>query len=522
MIWLLATLLPAVAQDDAPGFNARGVLPAAPSTDLRDPVFAWRAKGQRAGAFGLHLLGEYADEPLVLYTNEGGEPRVDPRLDNLFVAHLMGGVAVHERVAIHAGLPVVLSHQVDGSAAGLNLGDARLSVPIGLLLPDEGSGAAVSVIPHVDLPTGAAKNYLGYDLDEGFFSGGAALAGGYTGGIWGLDGYVGVGTSPRLELENLRGGVAGTGGLAGHVLLGNHHAVRLEANGQTGTGDTSKRWSQSPAEAALSVRGKYVSGLTWTVGGAQGLSRGAGAAAFRVFLGIGYAPGTKPAPTAVVEAPDPAPPRPEPVLPSNLVVTVVDGDGNPLDARLTFAGADPVDPVQAGADGSEDVVVTAGSWRILAEAEGFGTGRQEVTVSPGERREVRITLNKPKVTVTQDEIQLEKVLFHFDETRLIDASKPILEECANVLLTHPEITLVEIAGHTDLRGTDAYNLDLSQGRVDTVRRYLISKGVQAERLRAKGYGESNPLVRGESEADHQLNRRVEFRILERTPAEASP
>jgi outer membrane protein OmpA-like peptidoglycan-associated protein len=83
---------------------------------------------------------------------------------------------------------------------------------------------------------------------------------------------------------------------------------------------------------------------------------------------------------------------------------------------------------------------------------------------------------------------------------------------------------VRIEGHTDSRGDDAFNLDLSQRRTEAVRTYLINKGVEANRLEAKGYGETKPLVTGNNEAAWAKNRRVDFFIVERTdmPVDGTP
>jgi outer membrane protein OmpA-like peptidoglycan-associated protein len=69
---------------------------------------------------------------------------------------------------------------------------------------------------------------------------------------------------------------------------------------------------------------------------------------------------------------------------------------------------------------------------------------------------------------------------------------------------------IEVAGHTDSRGSDAYNIKLSQRRAEAVRDYLISKGIAADRLSAKGYGESQPVADNATDEGRFKNRRVEL------------
>ena len=73
---------------------------------------------------------------------------------------------------------------------------------------------------------------------------------------------------------------------------------------------------------------------------------------------------------------------------------------------------------------------------------------------------------------------------------------------------------VEIGGHTDSTGDEAYNLDLSRSRAEAIMAYLIEHGVEASRLEARGYGELYPIEDNDSDAGKQANRRVEFVILD--------
>ena len=91
----------------------------------------------------------------------------------------------------------------------------------------------------------------------------------------------------------------------------------------------------------------------------------------------------------------------------------------------------------------------------------------------------------------------------------------ILDAVAATLKGQPEHPLIEIQGHTDERGDDAYNLDLSDKRAHSVLHYLVDKGVDEKRLTAQGYGETQPIDRNHNEKAWAKNRRVAFLILKR-------
>ena len=84
----------------------------------------------------------------------------------------------------------------------------------------------------------------------------------------------------------------------------------------------------------------------------------------------------------------------------------------------------------------------------------------------------------------------------------------VLDEVANSLLAWPNVN-VEIGGHTDSSGNDALNKKLSQARADSVREYLIGKGVAADRITAVGYGEEKPVADNTTKDGKAKNRRVE-------------
>jgi OOP family OmpA-OmpF porin len=111
----------------------------------------------------------------------------------------------------------------------------------------------------------------------------------------------------------------------------------------------------------------------------------------------------------------------------------------------------------------------------------------------------------------RQEIRLPLVTFEYGSDRLKAEASTTLDDAVATLRLNPDVR-VEVAGYTDARGSDAYNLDLSQRRAEAVRRYLIEKGV-TNVLTARGYGESEPIADNTTEAGRAENRRVVLRIL---------
>ena len=108
---------------------------------------------------------------------------------------------------------------------------------------------------------------------------------------------------------------------------------------------------------------------------------------------------------------------------------------------------------------------------------------------------------------------LRGVKFEFDSDRLTPKAKAILNDVADTLAAYPDIA-IEVQGHTDNLGTDAYNLGLSERRSNAVKQYLIGRGINGAKLRPVGYGESAPIASNATEDGQEENRRVEFRVIE--------
>ncbi len=114
--------------------------------------------------------------------------------------------------------------------------------------------------------------------------------------------------------------------------------------------------------------------------------------------------------------------------------------------------------------------------------------------------------------VREDTIKLNlssEVSFDYDSASLKPSFYPALDKIADVIRQHDQ-TSVEIVGHTDSRGSEAYNQRLSEKRAEAVANYLIQRGVDPSRITTSGRGESEPRGTNSTEAGRQLNRRVEI------------
>lgn len=109
-------------------------------------------------------------------------------------------------------------------------------------------------------------------------------------------------------------------------------------------------------------------------------------------------------------------------------------------------------------------------------------------------------------------IQLKSVLFERGTSDIIESSFAELDRVVNMLEKNQNVE-IELAGHTDNTGSSRLNIKLSQERADAIEKYLIKKGIEADRLESKGYGGARPIASNRSEATRKLNRRVEFTII---------
>lgn len=157
-------------------------------------------------------------------------------------------------------------------------------------------------------------------------------------------------------------------------------------------------------------------------------------------------------------------------------------------------------------------------YRIEGKKDGYWSDIVDVStkeVKGSETFERSLDLGK----VPEKPIVLEGILYDYNSSELTREAKATLDTTLLLLLQRNADIIIEIGSHTDSRGTDEYNLKLSQKRAQSVVKYLASKGISDRRLRAVGYGEAHPIApnehpdRTDNPEGRAMNRRTEFKIV---------
>jgi peptidoglycan-associated lipoprotein len=218
-----------------------------------------------------------------------------------------------------------------------------------------------------------------------------------------------------------------------------------------------------------------------------------------------------------------------------------DKTGRPLaNANIQLVGSDGlIANAKTGPDGAFKFMLNSNTdYVLIASREGYLNGRgRETTRGIAESTDFKTSI---QLTSTARPIELPNIFYDYDRWELRPESMAALDRLVEVLNENPTI-VIELGAHTDSRGTLDYNYDLSQKRAQSVVNYLIERGINTQRLRAKGYAQSQPKVADEQlvvqyqflkvgdkldqklidslkseqekETVHQINRRTEFRVL---------
>ena len=196
-----------------------------------------------------------------------------------------------------------------------------------------------------------------------------------------------------------------------------------------------------------------------------------------------------------------------------------------ISAVLLFSGCASMNKTQkggaigAGAGGAMGAVIGKATGNtalgaIIGATVGGATGAVIGHQMDKQAEEIKKTVPDAKVERVGEGIVVEfssNVLFGFDKSGLTADAKTNLDKLVKVLGTYPD-TDIEVQGHTDSKGSESYNRNLSVERASAASNYLRGNGIKTNRISIKGFGESTPKYSNDSESGRSQNRRVEFLI----------
>lgn len=185
--------------------------------------------------------------------------------------------------------------------------------------------------------------------------------------------------------------------------------------------------------------------------------------------------------------------------------------GRPVTAQVTVYDQADTAIFKGRVDSIETLLSTLvddrKAYSVCVTAEGY---RDTCTVTTAGN--IADVLVIPMEPIVVKRFVLQNLFFATDKTYILPSSEAALQELYDLLQTHPEIS-IRIIGHTDDVGKDDYNLRLSEGRAESVKREMVNRGIEAGRMETLGRGEKDPIVPNDTDENRQMNRRVEIEIV---------
>ncbi len=518
--------------------------------------------------FDMAMWVGFADDPLNLYRSENGErTRVGSLVSGRLGGSLVGSFGLYDRFQLGLSVPLILSQQQDlggmpENATSFGLGDLRLIPKVRLLRQDK-APVALSLMLGFTVPTSTSSDFMG---DSGaVFQPEIAVSRNFSSGLrTALNlGYRMRGQTNVLDLVV-------DDELFGHVGVGYRFSdtggppleIDLTFALATGADDIFGAFNRNYAETKIG--GSYdISGpLILFAAAGVGVAEGFGTPDWRVLAGVRFqkrAEAKAPAPKPIIRVVKKELDRDKdgildkddacPLKPENkngykdadgCPETIPDTDNDGLDDLKDkcpkqaeddddFEDEDGCPDTDNDKDGMLDTVDACPMKPGPKENKGCpDTDRDGDTVvdrkdncpdQPGSvdnhgcKKKQLVVISKGKIDL------LQKVFFRTNRAIIRPRSYKLLNNVAQVLKAHTEIAKVRVEGHTDDRGRDAYNLGLSRRRAKAVVKYLVRKGVAANRLEAVGFGETKPIKSNDTKEGRAANRRVDFKILGDTKGE---
>jgi len=149
-------------------------------------------------------------------------------------------------------------------------------------------------------------------------------------------------------------------------------------------------------------------------------------------------------------------------------------------------------------------------YQVTAEAEGYNP--RTVILDPKDIGELRKLIRNIVLTPAGEAIRLNHLIFAQGKAQIQPQSHQELDEVVEMMKDNDKI-IIQLEGHTDNLGDADANLELSERRVEAVKKYIVSRGIQKSRVKTKAFGGSQPITNGVTPEARNMNRRVELRIL---------
>ncbi len=480
----------------------------------------------------LGVVFDYAHEPLMAYDRDGNEAA--PVVGTQFFAHVGGALVLWDRARLGLNVPLLLlgtGERVitpEGDFAvreGFGLGDPRVGADV-RLVGMYGSPFSLAAGAQVFVPAGGQDAYIS---DGTVRLRPRVMAAGDV-GLLTYAGQVGYHYRPHQErFANTDLGSEVTFAAAvGVRLLDRALVVGPELMGSSLITDRS-----TPLEVL--VGGKYAFGTRaghedyrFGLAAGPGLDRGLGAPEYRILASFEWFPAIEEERDrdgdGIGDRSDRCPGRSagsvaDPSRPGCPALDT-DGDGfaDPVDACPTIPGVANPDTAHQGCPPEPPPPPPDADGDTIADAS------DACPDEPGVHQRDPAKNGCPRARLEKETQQIriiQRIEFEYDEAALTSSSHDVLEDVRAILAEHPEITLIEIQGHTDNVGSESYNVKLSETRAQTVLQWLVKHGIDASRLRAVGFGKQRPLDTNDTEVGRQQNRRVEFHILDQEDAEGT-
>jgi peptidoglycan-associated lipoprotein len=194
---------------------------------------------------------------------------------------------------------------------------------------------------------------------------------------------------------------------------------------------------------------------------------------------------------------------------AGVTVTMKGSDGSELIATTDKNGEYQFDNLKPNVT----YTVTVSKKGYFGDKKTLATGN--VKFSKEYSKKTGYDLDFGMLKLTKEEVEIPNIYYEFNKAEINPYSKKSLDQLAVMLKETPHVRLI-LGAHTDEKGSDEYNMKLSERRAKAVVDYLVSAGIESKRLEARGYGESQPLVKNAgTDEDHAKNRRTTFKVTDK-------